>query len=239
MIRARRAYDDMVADPDRFRPAAQALVAEARTARQPEALALALRALAWAERARLDDRSAIRLLNEACRIARRHHLDDALADLLMSHAAVSQELGRMEAARRDLRAAAALLTGPQSANWTSSRPSCCRTSGGWPMPRPSTTGCCPTRRPARSWWSVRQQPRTDRVAAGQLRHCPAPARPGPAGGRGDRPGAFRDADREPGVGHRALGAFRRRAWPCSRRPRRRTGRRACRLASITSSTPTR
>ena len=113
VIRARRAYDDVVADPDRFRPAAQALVAEARTARQPEALALALRALAWAERARLDDRSAIGLLNEACRIARRHHLDDTLADLLMSHAAVNQELGRMEAARRDLRAAGALLTGPR------------------------------------------------------------------------------------------------------------------------------
>ena len=111
VIRARRAHDEVVADPDRFRPAAQALVVEARRARQPEALALALRAVAWAERARLDDRSAIRLLDEACRIARRHHLDDTLAELLMSHAAVSQELGRMVAARRDLRAAAALVTG--------------------------------------------------------------------------------------------------------------------------------
>jgi len=113
VIRARRAYDDVVADPDRFGPAAQALVAEARRARQPEALALALRALAWAERARLDDRAAIGLLDEACRIARRHHLGDTLAELLMSHAAVSQELGRMAAARRDLRAAAALVTGPR------------------------------------------------------------------------------------------------------------------------------
>jgi tetratricopeptide (TPR) repeat protein len=114
VIRARQAYDDVSADPDRFGPAAQALVAEARRARQPEALALALRALAWAERARLDDRSAIRLLDEACRIARRHHLDGTLAELLMSHAAVSQELGRMAAARRDLRAAAALVTGPRA-----------------------------------------------------------------------------------------------------------------------------
>jgi tetratricopeptide (TPR) repeat protein len=99
----------VAADPDRFRPAAEALVMEARRKRQPEALALALRALAWAERARLDDRSAIRLLDEACRIARRHHLDDTLAKLLISHAAVSQELGRMTAARRDLRAAAMLV----------------------------------------------------------------------------------------------------------------------------------
>ena len=61
-------------------------MAQARRARHPEALALALRALAWADRARLDDKSAIRLLNEACRVARRHHLDETLADLLMSHA---------------------------------------------------------------------------------------------------------------------------------------------------------
>jgi tetratricopeptide (TPR) repeat protein len=114
VIRARHAYDDVVADPDRFRPAAEALVAEARRARQPEALARALRAMAWAERLRLDGRSAIRLLDEACRIARRHHLDDTLGELLMSHAAVSQELGRLTAAQRDLRAAAMLVTGAQT-----------------------------------------------------------------------------------------------------------------------------
>jgi len=115
LIRARRAHDDVAADPDKFRPAAEALVAEARRARQPEALALALRAAAWAERARLDDRSAIRLLDEACRVARRHHLKETLGDLLMSHAAVSQELGRVTAARRDLRAAATLVTGTRRA----------------------------------------------------------------------------------------------------------------------------
>jgi len=114
LIRARRAHDDVAADPDRFRSAAEALVAEARRAGQPEALALALRALAWADRARLDDRSAIRLLDEACRIARRHHLGETLAELLMSHAAVSQELGRMTVAQRDLRAAAALISGTRT-----------------------------------------------------------------------------------------------------------------------------
>jgi tetratricopeptide (TPR) repeat protein len=111
VIRARRAHDDVAADPERFRPVAEALVSEARRARKPEALALALRALAWAQRARLDDQAAIRSLNEACRIARRHHLDGTLAELLMSHAAVSQELGRMIAARRDLRLAASIITG--------------------------------------------------------------------------------------------------------------------------------
>jgi tetratricopeptide (TPR) repeat protein len=54
---------------------------------------------------------AIGLLDEACRIACRHQFRDTLAELLMSHAAVSQELGRMAIARQDLRAAAALVTG--------------------------------------------------------------------------------------------------------------------------------
>ncbi|HEY7013078.1 MAG TPA: CHAT domain-containing tetratricopeptide repeat protein [Streptosporangiaceae bacterium] len=108
-------HSDVISDPDRFRPVAEALVAELRRARQPEALALALRALAWAERLRLDARSALRLLDEACRIARRHHLENTLAELLMSRAAVRQELGRIAAAQRDLRAAGERITGPGTA----------------------------------------------------------------------------------------------------------------------------
>ena len=115
MIRARQAFDDVAADPDRFRPAAEALVTEARLAGEPEALALALRAVAWAERARMDDHSAIQLLDEACRIARRHRLRSTLAELLMSRSAVSQDLGRMAAARRDLRAVAGLVSGAAAA----------------------------------------------------------------------------------------------------------------------------
>ena len=107
-----RAYQDVAANPEEFRPVAEALVTEARQARQPEALALALRARALAEQSRLNDATAIALLDEACRIARRHHLRATLADLLMSRAAVQQELGRFPAARRDLAAAAALVTGP-------------------------------------------------------------------------------------------------------------------------------
>lgn len=112
VIRAVRAHQDVAANPDLFRPAAEALVAEARQARHPQALALALRALALAEQSRLNDATAIMLLDEACTIARRHHLRATLADLLMSRAAVQQELGRFPAARRDLTAAAALVTGP-------------------------------------------------------------------------------------------------------------------------------
>ena len=114
MIRARRVFDDVAADPVRFRPAAETLIAEARRTRQPEALARALRALAWAERLQLNDRLALELLNEACRIARRRRLPDVLADALMSRAAVSLELGQIAAARRDLNAAAALVTGSRT-----------------------------------------------------------------------------------------------------------------------------
>src|SRR5215471_4854978 len=112
VIRAMRAHQDVAANPDAFRQVAEALVAEARQARHPLALALALRALALAEQSRLNDAMAIVLLDEACAIARRHHLRATLADLLMSRAAVQQELGRFPAARRDLTAAAALVTGP-------------------------------------------------------------------------------------------------------------------------------
>ena len=94
-----RAHQDVAADPDAFRPAAEALVAEARQARHPEALALALRALALAEQSRLNDATALALLDEACAIARRHRLRATLADLLMSRAAVQQELGRFPAGR--------------------------------------------------------------------------------------------------------------------------------------------
>jgi tetratricopeptide (TPR) repeat protein len=110
LIRARQAHDDAAADPDTYRPVAEALVSEARAAREPEALALALRALARAERAQLDPRSALRRLDEACRIARRYGLTGTLADLLMTRADVGQELGRLTAARHDLRAAEALVT---------------------------------------------------------------------------------------------------------------------------------
>jgi tetratricopeptide (TPR) repeat protein len=114
VIRAKQAHDDVAADPDRFGPAAEALLAEARGARQPEALALALRALARAQHARQDNRSALRLLDQAYRVARQHRLAETMADVLMSRADVHQVLGRMAAASGDLRAAAALATGPRA-----------------------------------------------------------------------------------------------------------------------------
>ena len=109
LLRAKQAYDKVAADPERHRRETELLVTEARRARDPEALALALRAQAWAERARLRQTHAIWLLDEAARIARRHGYDEMLAEILITHAAVSQELGRIATAHRDLRAAAALV----------------------------------------------------------------------------------------------------------------------------------
>jgi tetratricopeptide (TPR) repeat protein len=109
VIHARRVHDGVVADPRRFHPVAVALVQHTRQAGPPEALVLALRALAWAERARLADTEAKRRLDEAAAIARRHRLGAALADVLTSRAAINQELGRIAAAQRDLDTAAGLV----------------------------------------------------------------------------------------------------------------------------------
>lgn len=106
MIHARRIHENVLADPQRFGPAAADLIVRARRAHDPEALVVALRAYAWAQRSRLADVEAKRLLDEAHRIARRNGLREALGDVLMSRAVVNQELGRLAAAARDLDAAA-------------------------------------------------------------------------------------------------------------------------------------
>jgi CHAT domain-containing protein/tetratricopeptide (TPR) repeat protein len=108
VIHARRVHEQVLADPQRFGPAAADLIVRARRARDPEALIVALRAYAWAQRSLLAEVEAKRLLDEAHRIARRAGLPEALADVLMSRAVVNQELGRLTAAARDLDAAAGL-----------------------------------------------------------------------------------------------------------------------------------
>jgi tetratricopeptide (TPR) repeat protein len=109
VIQARRVHEAVVADPRQYGPAAADLAGRARSGGAPEALALALRAQAWAERATWAAAGAKRLLDEAARIARRHDLPQVLADVLMSRAAVNQELGRLTAAQRDLDAAGPLV----------------------------------------------------------------------------------------------------------------------------------
>ena len=137
---------------------------------------MALRAMAWADRLRLDDRSAIRLLDEACRIARRHHLDETLAELLMSHAAVSQELGRLTAAQRDLRAAARLVAGARTSELDFHQAVLLQNIGR--LDEAAVIYRRVLSDPAASraaQGAVREQPGADRVPAGPVRPGPAPA----------------------------------------------------------------
>jgi tetratricopeptide (TPR) repeat protein len=109
LIRVKAAYQQVIRDPEVFRAGAAGLVQEARHSGDPEALCLALRASGWAERYALEHQRALRSLNEAARIARRHGLNHVLGEVLVTRGAVEQELGRMSAALRDFDAAAPLI----------------------------------------------------------------------------------------------------------------------------------
>jgi tetratricopeptide (TPR) repeat protein len=109
LIQAIAAYRGVVADPKTFGPVAARIVAEARQARDHEALTVALRAEAWSERARLANERAKALLDEAVRVASRHQLGRRLGEVLVTRAAVNVELGRLVAAQHDLDRAAPLL----------------------------------------------------------------------------------------------------------------------------------
>lgn len=109
LIRARAAYRRVIADPERFGPEATRIVAEARAAGHAEALVAALRALGWLERIHLAHDRALVLLDEAVRVARRHHLDVQLGQVLVTRGAIHHELGRLTAAKRDLDRAAGLI----------------------------------------------------------------------------------------------------------------------------------
>ncbi|MCV2489841.1 CHAT domain-containing protein [Geodermatophilus sp. YIM 151500] len=106
LIRAQEAYDGVAGDPRRYAPLAADLVAEARRAADQEALVVALRAVAWAARARRHNGQALRLLDEAIRLARRAGMSQRLTELLVTRAATVLELGRVAAAVRDLDRAA-------------------------------------------------------------------------------------------------------------------------------------
>ena len=105
LIHARALADAVDADPRAVEPQAVALVAAARRMRDPELLSLSLRALARASRARWDESTARRLLDESVRVSRRHGLHHVEALALMSRAAVLLELGSSSASDRDLEAA--------------------------------------------------------------------------------------------------------------------------------------
>ncbi|MBW0113938.1 CHAT domain-containing protein [Pseudonocardia abyssalis] len=110
LIRAIAAHDGTVGDPAAFSGVARQVLAEARRAGEVESQVVALRAVAWAERAQQENVRALRLLQEAARLARRARLPHRLGEVLTTRAAVHLELGRTDAARRDLARAASLVS---------------------------------------------------------------------------------------------------------------------------------
>ena len=113
LIRALAAYKGVVADPATYGPLAEELVDRARQCGDHEALVVAFRAAAWAERAHLDNERARTLLDESVRLASRHGLEGRLVESLVTRAAVNLELGRVTAAQRDLDRAGHLV-GPDA-----------------------------------------------------------------------------------------------------------------------------
>lgn len=107
-----------MADPRQFGPAVADLVRRTRRSGPPEALALALRAQAWMRRAQFAPADAKPLLDEAAAVARRHGLGETLADVLTTRAVVKQELGNLAGARRDLDAAAPLVSADRATELT-------------------------------------------------------------------------------------------------------------------------
>jgi tetratricopeptide (TPR) repeat protein len=96
-------------DPARYAVRAAELVDLARRAGEPEALVVALRALAWTRHTALDNAGAVRLLNEGARLAARRGLDQRLGQLLVTRAIALEELGHYSAAQRDLQRAEPLV----------------------------------------------------------------------------------------------------------------------------------
>lgn len=109
VIHARRLADQASADPRRVEGEIRGLLARAERAADPEALALALRALALVHRFRWQPAPAARLLDRALRIAVRHGLPFAEAQIRGTRAVVRQDRGDAAGARRDVAAAEAAL----------------------------------------------------------------------------------------------------------------------------------
>ncbi|MEV8504064.1 CHAT domain-containing protein [Actinoplanes sp. NPDC051475] len=103
------AYRRVTLDPVRYAGAAEVTLRRARSGTDVEALVAALRAAAWARHAALDNEGARTLLDQAVRLARRHGLGRRLGEVLVTRAVALHELGRYDAAARDLRLAEPLI----------------------------------------------------------------------------------------------------------------------------------
>jgi len=109
LTEADAAYRRVVLNPARYAQEAQELVRRARVAGDAEALVVGLRAEAWVRHVLLDNEGARKLLDRGVRIATQHAYPQRLGDLLLTRAVALHELGRYEAAARDLRRAEPLI----------------------------------------------------------------------------------------------------------------------------------
>ena len=117
--RARALYEQVLIEPTApasTRPAGE-LAELARKAGDPESRILILRALAHAARSGLGTSEAKSLLDTAAGIARRSGLARQFVQVLLSRSGVSQELGRMTAAQRDLDTVRPLLEPPERSDF--------------------------------------------------------------------------------------------------------------------------
>ena len=103
------AYTRVIVDPARYTEEARDFVRRAHAAGDTEALIVGLRAEAWGRHALLDNEGARKLLDQGVRLAVRHNLPRRLGDVLVTRSVALQELGRYEAAARDLRRAESLV----------------------------------------------------------------------------------------------------------------------------------
>lgn len=111
LIRAREAWLQVRDAQGEGRRLADALVVEARSARDPRALVAALRARGWAEREMMMFDVAKATLDEAIAVARRRGLGGQLAEVLATRASVQLERGAVAGARRDIANARAAADG--------------------------------------------------------------------------------------------------------------------------------
>lgn len=107
LIQAEQSYRQALVEPEAGRRAAEDIARRARDTGDEEALAVALRAAGWAARELYLHAEARRLLDEAIAIARGAGLGDRHSEALITRSAMFLELGRTQAARRDIRVARA------------------------------------------------------------------------------------------------------------------------------------
>ena len=117
--RAELLYQDVQDDPTSSAhagPTAE-LAEVARRGGAIEALVVVLRAQAYAQRTGFANDAAKTLLDAAARLARRHGLDRQLVQILLTRSGISQELGRVGAAQRDLDQVRTLMVGGESSDY--------------------------------------------------------------------------------------------------------------------------